>query len=104
MVFTVRSGAPQTVLHVRRPRAEIRTRDGRFITLYTPHCSEQLWDLYIVNSDPWLIFFMVVTTLVNCRDHIIEITTDRYGTRTTGPVEIRHTIGCLRQRCGSEFK
>jgi len=39
--------------------------------------SEQLWDLYIVNSDPWLIFFMVITMLVNCRDHILEITNDR---------------------------
>ncbi|XP_023337797.1 TBC1 domain family member 23 [Eurytemora carolleeae] len=43
----------------------------------SPEISEQLWDLYIVNSDAWLIFFMVITMLVNCRDHILEINNDR---------------------------
>jgi len=43
----------------------------------SPEISEQLWDLYIVNSDAWLILFMVITMLVNCRDHILEITSDR---------------------------
>ena len=28
--------------------------------------------------DAWLILFMVITMLVNCRDHILEITSDRY--------------------------
>ena len=28
-------------------------------------------------ADAWLIFFMVITMLVNCRDHILEINNDR---------------------------
>lgn len=43
----------------------------------TAETSQLLWDAYIVNSDPWLIFFMVNTMLVNCRDHILEIKDDR---------------------------
>eukprot|EP00088_Acartia_fossae_P047556 TRINITY_DN5156_c0_g1_i6.p1 TRINITY_DN5156_c0_g1~~TRINITY_DN5156_c0_g1_i6.p1 ORF type:complete len:637 (+),score=133.37 TRINITY_DN5156_c0_g1_i6:49-1959(+) len=43
----------------------------------TAETSQLLWDSYIVNSDPWLIFFMVITMLVNCRDHILEINNDR---------------------------
>lgn len=39
--------------------------------------SQLLWDAYIVNADAWLIFFMVNTMLVNCRDHILEIENDR---------------------------
>ena len=26
----------------------------------------QLWDLYLVNQDPWIIFFMVTVMLVRC--------------------------------------
>ena len=37
----------------------------------------QLWDLYLVNQDPWIIFFMVTVMLVNFRDNIIEVVDDR---------------------------
>lgn len=37
----------------------------------------QLWDLYLVNQDPWIIFFMVTVMLVNCRDNILEVGGDR---------------------------
>ena len=37
----------------------------------------QLWDLYIVHSDPWIIFFMVTVMLVNFRDTILEVGNDR---------------------------
>ena len=39
--------------------------------------SAQLWDLYLVNQDPWIIFFMVTVMLVNFRDNIIEVVDDR---------------------------
>ena len=37
----------------------------------------QLWDLYLVNQDPWIIFFMVTVMLVNFRDNIIEVVDDK---------------------------
>lgn len=40
--------------------------------------TSQLWDLYLVNQDPWIIFFMVTVMLVNFRDNIIEVAEDRY--------------------------
>jgi hypothetical protein len=72
---------------------------------YNPFfCSEQLWDLYIVNSDPWLIFFMVITTLVNCRDHIIEITNDRCRTQRKRVFADTNTVGPGRGSCVPYFR
>lgn len=39
--------------------------------------SDQMWDIYVVTQDPWLIFFMVTVLLVNCRDAIMEINDDK---------------------------
>jgi len=39
--------------------------------------SDQMWDIYVVTQDPWLIFFMVTVLLVNCRDSIMDITQDK---------------------------
>jgi len=39
--------------------------------------TSQLWDLYLVNQDPWIIFFMVTVMLVNFRDAILEVVEDR---------------------------
>ena len=42
-----------------------------------PEVTVQLWDLYLVNMDPWIIFFMVTVMLVNFRDNILEVENDR---------------------------
>ena len=42
-----------------------------------PEVTSQLWDLYIVQSDPWVIFFIVTVMLVNFRDNILEVGNDR---------------------------
>jgi len=42
-----------------------------------PEVTIQLWDLYLVNQDPWIIFFMVTVMLVNFRDNILEVECDR---------------------------
>ena len=39
--------------------------------------TSQLWDLYIVNTEPWSIFFIVIVMLVNFKDNILEVTSDR---------------------------
>ena len=39
--------------------------------------TSQLWDLYLVNQDPWIIFFMVTVMLVNFREAILEVVEDR---------------------------
>ena len=39
--------------------------------------TSQLWDLYLVNQDPWIIFFMVTVMLVNFRENIMEVSGDR---------------------------
>ena len=47
----------------------------------SPDCevevTSQLWDLYLVNQDPWIIFFMVTVMLVNFRENIMEVSGDR---------------------------
>jgi len=52
-----------------------------FSSLMSADCdtevTHQLWDLYIVNTDPWIIFFMVTVMLVNFRDNILEVGSDR---------------------------
>ena len=52
-----------------------------FMSLLASVCetqvSQQLWDLYIVHSDPWIIFFIVTVMLVNFRDNILEVGNDR---------------------------
>ena len=52
-----------------------------FMSLMSKDCetdvTSQLWDLYIVNTDPWIIFFIVIVMLVNFRDNILEVGTDR---------------------------
>ena len=47
-----------------------------FTTDLTVHLNNHL-NQYVF-LDAWLILFMVITMLVNCRDHILEITSDRY--------------------------
>jgi len=42
-----------------------------------PEVTVQLWDLYLVNMDPWIIFFMVTVMLVNFRENILEVESDR---------------------------
>ena len=52
-----------------------------FMSLMSGVCetevTSQLWDLYIVNTDPWIIFFIVIVMLVNFRDNILEVGSDR---------------------------
>ena len=52
-----------------------------FLSLMSADCetevTSQLWDLYIVNTDPWIIFFIVIVMLVNSRDNILEVGSDR---------------------------
>ena len=67
-----------------------------FLSLMSADCetevTSQLWDLYIVNTDPWIIFFIVIVMLVNFRDNILEVGNDREEllarlTRLPGQVE-----------------
>ena len=52
-----------------------------FASLMSATCdaevTSQLWDLYIVHNDPWIIFFIVTVMLVNFRDNILEVGSDR---------------------------
>jgi len=52
-----------------------------FSSLFASDCDIEvavsLWDLYLVNQDPWSMFFMVTVMLVNCRDTILEVEKDR---------------------------
>ena len=52
-----------------------------FSSLMSASCetevTSQLWDLYIVHADPWIIFFIVTVMLVNFRDNILEVGSDR---------------------------
>ena len=47
-----------------------------FTTDLTVHLKNHFYQHVFL--DAWLILFMVITMLVNCRDHILEITSDRY--------------------------
>ena len=67
-----------------------------FSSLMSASCeaevTSQLWDLYIVHNDPWIIFFIVTVMLVNFRDNILEVGSDREEllarlTRLPGQIE-----------------
>lgn len=67
-----------------------------FSSLMSASCeaevTSQLWDLYIVHNDPWIIFFFVTVMLVNFRDNILEVGADREEllarlTRLPGQIE-----------------
>ena len=73
---------PQLCNHLDSLKISFQEFSGSwFSSLLAADCgcgvTSQLWDLYIVNSDPWIIFFIVTVMLVNFRDTILEVGGDR---------------------------
>jgi len=42
-----------------------------------PEVTQQLWDILIVQGDPWLMVIMVVVLVASCRDSLLEAAGDR---------------------------
>ena len=52
---------------------------GLFVESCGPEVTLPLWDLYLLNEDPFLVFFLALVMVLNARDPVMEMGDDTHG-------------------------
>jgi hypothetical protein len=69
---------------------------GLFVESCGPDVTLPLWDLYLLNEDPFLVFFLALVMVLNARDPVMEMGDHSEG--VVGLLQSMPTVGAVSAR------